>query len=193
MKLEDAQSWSRSHLQPLTNFLMDHWRIVLALVVLAATFFAGRFTVPTKVITDTKTEFKDRVVEVEKRIVVKANDQKVVVYRDRVTKPDGTTIEHEESRTVTRERETELDDKATQRDTTGSTSTHSEVSTIVPQWRAGVLLGLDARDVRLLPVPSVGKPVVGGLLERRLIGGLSASAWVLSSGPTVGVGLTYEF
>lgn len=105
---------------------------------------------PPQVVTKTET----KVVQVRDEAATK------IVYRTIVKKPDGssTTTETERTDTVTRDT-TKVDHKNT-------------VAPAQPGWRATALVGAPVR----LAVPVVA---VGGVLEKRLVGPVSAGIWAV--------------
>jgi hypothetical protein len=144
---------------------------------------------------------KVRTVEVEKRVEVaaKASSGGLVVHRvvvRRIT-PKGVALERttedlreghqaQENVTVAQEKQAvrvEYRERVTEK--------VLERTAAKPQWRVGVLAGLD--------VPSVvrgglAKPpwAVGGVVERRVLGPFSLGLWGLSSG-TAGLAATVEW
>lgn len=71
-------------------------KLLLLFVAIAVTFTAGRYSKPTKV--ETK--------EVVKTVTIREEAKTRVVYRDKVTKPDGTIIEKEVEKEDTKSTET---------------------------------------------------------------------------------------
>jgi hypothetical protein len=131
----------------------------------------------------------EKVIEVEK-VVTKiekqaAQVQRVVVYRDRVVTPDGTTREREietsEAATVQHEQVAQVREQEVER------TTERAVEKVVDprrNWRASALVGVHSiRDRR---------PVFGLRVERRLIGDVSLGLWGLNSGE-VGGSLGFDF
>lgn len=165
---------------------------VAALVVTAAgAFSAGRFFSPEKV----HTVYEDRV-EVRERVVyrdrwhvreVKAKAEVKVVYREKVTKPDGTVTEREAEHTNTKEtaeidtkRETSVDAERT----AVRTVTETKTVTLRPDWRLGLTVGVS---------PFEDWAWVGGAqVDRRIIGGLSVGLWGNTRG-MIGLGISFEF
>lgn len=162
---------------------------ITALVVITGlAFSAGRFTAPVK--TDVreveKLVWKDRVVE--KVVTRKAKAVDRVVYVDRVVLPTGEVREKTSTRTLTDARE--LTDSGKTSESTGKSETSSSSTTTArPDWRLGVLVGASLREP-LLPV--AGPLVLGASLERRIVGGLSAGAWLNTVG-AAGASLSVEF
>lgn len=64
------------------------YKILLSILILAISFTTGYFASPTKVVERVKVEYK----------TVKEEAKTRVVYRDKITKPDGTIIEKEVER-----------------------------------------------------------------------------------------------
>lgn len=178
------------------QFLAKHWRLVgvslLAIGLICGSFAAGRASVPelpARVVE--RVEYRDRVVE--KVVEVKAKDEAkaktVVVYRDRLVKPDGTKIEHE----VERSDSVQVTDTKTatvgEMDAARDLKTERVVEAQRPQWRVSALAGVT--NPRLSPL-SVEK-TFGVMVERRVVGPVSAGVWALSGGPSLGLALSVEF
>lgn len=152
------------------------WRVALvALVVAAAAGFTGFGIGRMNAIEQVEehalvlTVKRERTVEKWK----KAKDR--IVYVERTTSPDGTVLEKRS------ERETERAELA--RDVEHRADTRAETSKVTtsrPDWRVTVQLGATWKEpaVRLGDTPLV----VGGSIERRIIGPFSLGAW----GSTVG-------
>lgn len=166
-------------------------RVVMAVALVgtaAAAFSAGRYAAPVKVETRevVKTEWKDRVVE--KVITKRAKAVDRVVYVDRVVAPDGTLTEKRTTHTLSDERE--LADAAKTTESTGKAEvSSSSTTTLRPDWRVGVLAGASLKEPL---VPIAGPLVLGASVERRIVGGLSAGAWVNTVG-AAGASLSLEF
>lgn len=165
------------------------WAGIVALVVIiAVSFSAGRFTAPVK--TDVreveKVVWKDRVVE--KVVTKRAKAEERVVYVDRVVSPTGEVREQRTTRTLTDARE--ITDTGKTSESTGSTEkSASSTSTLRPDWRVGVLVGASLREPL---VPIAGPLVLGASVERRIVGGFSAGAWLNTVG-AAGASLSVEF
>lgn len=159
--------------------------VVLAL---AGAFSAGRFSSPEKVRTleVEKIVYRDRVVE--KVVTQKAKAVDRVVYVDRVVTPEGEVREKRTTRTLTDARETV--DAAKTLESSGESSRRAEsLTTARPDWRVGVLVGASLREPL---VPVAGPLVLGASVERRIVGGLSAGAWVNTVG-AAGASVSLEF
>lgn len=154
------------------------WVAVLAVGI--AAFSAGRFSAPEVVqtVVEEKVVYRDRVVE------VRGKTETRIVYRDRVVKPDGEIREKTEERTATRE---DLERDASR--TGASERTDTRTTTTRPDWRVGVLAGVSLREPA---VPIAGPLVLGVQVERRIIGGVSAGAWVNTVG-AAGAVVSVEF
>lgn len=184
---------------------MKWYHYALAGLALASLGFAfGRYAAPDKVVTVdrvverevVKEDFQAREQVVALTEQVRQLKQKIKRQEHTVSKPDGTV-----ETTITEEIETnEVTDTAT--DTTSSSevvassSTETESATehveVVersrPDWKLSGLVAVDA------PAALRGNltPAYGVLLERRILGPVSAGVWGLSSG-VVGAALTVEF
>ena len=161
---------------------------ITALVVITGlAFSAGRFTAPVK--TDVreveKVVWRDKVVE--KVVTRKAKAVDRVVFVDRVVTPEGEVREKRTTRTLTDARE--LTDSGKTSESTGKSESISSSTTARPDWRLGVLVGASLREP-LLPV--AGPLVLGASLERRIVGGLSAGAWLNTVG-AAGASLSVEW
>lgn len=147
--------------------MTSRWALVGAgVALLAATFAAGRYTVPAAEVV--QYDGVTATVQQWSRTVHHREEARTrVVVRDRVVTPDGTVREHEEERAA--EHIVERTDASTSSLAT-SAETHSKSVTPRQQdWRAGVLVGV---NVQLAPQ-------VGVLLERRVLGPFSIGAWLL--------------
>ncbi len=156
-------------------------RVVTAVALVgtaAAAFSAGRFSAPVKVDVREveKVVWKDRIVE--KVVTRRAKAEERVVYVDRVVSPEG---EVRERRLTTTKADTrELVDLGRASESSGKTeATSSSTTTLRPDWRVGVLVGASLREPL---VPLAGPLVLGASLERRIVGGVSAGAWVNTVG-----------
>jgi hypothetical protein len=153
--------------------------VAVAIVVVAtAAFAAGRYSTPEKVEVRevVKVEWKDRIVE--KVVTKRAKAEERVVYVDRVVSPEG---EVREKRVTTTKADTrELVDLGKTSESSGKAeATSSSTTTLRPDWRVGVLVGASLREPL---VPLAGPLVLGASLERRIVGGVSAGAWVNTVG-----------
>jgi hypothetical protein len=166
------------HLQSFSRWLepLPAWRVALVAVVVAGAagftgFGIGRMNALEQVEEHALvlTVTREKTVERWRR----AKDR--IVYVEKTTSPDGTTVEKRSERETERaELVRDVDRKA---DTRAETA---KVTTSRPDWRIGVQLGATWKEpaVRLGDTPLV----VGGSIERRLIGPFSVGAW----GSTVG-------
>ena len=156
-------------------------------------FVGGRFSAPLKVETREveKVVYKERVVEKRVEVATAAKVVTQVVYRDRVTKPDGTVTEHTEEHTGTEEHaHTEV---TSAREVIKEVFRDREVikiTTLRPDWRVGAQIGAQIGNKPVLPV--YGPLVVGAEIDRRIIGGLSVGIWA-NTGGAGGVAVSFEF
>lgn len=143
-------------------------------------FVCGRWAAPVGVETRAETErWRERHVETSREAEVRetAEAQRRVLYRERVTFPDGAVHERELDRTEREAHSSALVhvERVHERDT--EAMRHVEVARrddgARAEWRAGVLAGWS--------VPSSVRPGVGLMLERKLLGPLSVGAWVLAA------------
>jgi hypothetical protein len=174
------------------------WVIAVALVwvALIGGFSAGRFSTPEQMFTSTvdHVTYKDRVVEKVVHDVVVRETAAItkVLYRDVVTKPDGTVVDRSIESTKA---ETKADTKAV---TTVDRVEVREVEKLVtvektvtlrPDWRVSAGVGASL----VAPAVSIYGPlVIQAQVDRRLVGGLSVGLWVSSVG-AAGVSIGLEF
>lgn len=168
---------------------MSPWKrralIALGVVLaLAGAFSAGRYTAPEQLHEVEKVVWKDRVVE--KVVTRKAKAEERIVYVDRVVSSTGEVREKRTTHTLADTRE--LTDLGKTSESSGS-STSSSTTTLRPDWRVGVLVGASIREPL---VPVAGPLVLGASVERRIVGGLSAGAWVNTVG-AAGASVSLEF
>lgn len=170
----------------------------------AFSFALGRYTVPETIRIEEKVRIEK--VEVEKQVVViqeKVRVERVVVKDERKSiRREEYAVEHpnglKESRKtedinidrVVREAEVQYVDRVVEKEVVKFVE-HTEVKEKLklveapkPDWRVGALVGVQ--------VTSPTSPIYGGIVERRILGPVSAGAWGLSNG-TVGVTATLEF
>lgn len=161
---------------------------IALVVLLALSFSAGRYTSPAKVDVREveKIVWKDRIVE--KVVTKKAKAVDRIVYVDRVVMPDGEIREKTSTRTITDARELVNTDKASESEGKADSS-KATVTSARPDWRVGVLVGASLREPLL---PLAGPLVIGASVERRIIGGVSAGAWV-NTGGAAGAAVSVEF
>lgn len=169
----------RESADPPVTILKWALRVLLALVLLALAFSAGRFTAPVQV--SERVEYKTLAVEDITRGFTFAKRVEVIRWRNVVTQitDAGTTItdssgEHEGALTSGTGAETAKRSEAAE----GSTV---KTVTLRPEWRISGQVGASLVTPAL---PITGPLVVGVSVERRIIGGVSAGLW----GNTVGAG-----
>lgn len=158
--------------------------LVSLVVIIALSFSAGRYTAPERVQEVEVVKWKDRAEEKSAKKKAKVVDR--IVYVDRVVTAEGEVREKRTTRTRTDARETV--DVAKTVESSGS-STISSTTTLRPDWRVGVLVGASLREPL---VPVAGPLVLGASVERRIVGGLSAGAWVNTVG-AAGASVSLEF
>lgn len=200
--------------------LKRYWPALVALALIVGAFLAGRHSAPTKTVevvreSEAKVEVVREETKQEERtqVEVKTDEREVKVqvvtrWRTRIVKPDGTVIEKDGEKHDNRDEKGRTDEK---RDVVEHVaSAGSEVATAQTReaerikvverpradWRATALVGL--APARLLPPDFAHAPlIVGGLVERRIAGPLSAGLAVqvpLGGGsPILSGGLTLEF
>lgn len=171
--------------------------LMLSLIVVGLlAFSAGRFTAPVQV--EERVEYSElsRRKEKTKAKTSRAVDTITTITPVAIPTPDGGVVIA--SKTVTETREREETKTSTELDALRELSGRSSSSTTNrPDWRLGALLGAKFSG------GPVG-PVAGGIVERRIVGGVSVGVWGLlefdTRGPapavtagTVGGGVLAEF
>lgn len=154
---------------------MTKTKVILVILALVATYAFGRYSAPTKTITEVK------VVEVEKKTSdTEANRNKhKVTETTETTYPDG----RKEVKTVVTE-DSNTDKKSS---TTSDSSKNSDSKTVV-ESRAGKIT---ISALAGLTFPNT-TPVYGGHLTADVIGPISTGVWALSSGASgISVGLSF--
>lgn len=175
--------------------------IAAVLVVVAAgAFSAGRFSAPLRVeekIVE-RVVFKDKVVEkvVEKivKVETEARVETKTVYVDRVVTKEGEVRERiiymtKEVDETKRDTSSEIDKDLVATHEGESSKDSTKTVTLQPAWRVGALVGASLRDPLL---PLAGPLVVGLQVEHRILGGVSAGAWVNTVG-AAGAVVSFEF
>lgn len=169
-------------------YVRKHWRGLGCLLLLALAFLAGWSSRPPVVQVREVERVVTKTVEVEKIVEVAAKQaakvERVIVYRDREVKPDGTVREREVEASTTASVEHELlaTSRVEQREQLVDRRVEKTITPVVHDWRAGSLFGV-SRERR---------PVMGLYAERRVIGNLSAGAWWKNDGSFGGM-LSVEF
>jgi hypothetical protein len=193
-------------------------QVLLAILISGGAFFAGRYTVPTKIVETTKTiETRHELQTIEQKVDLtelkqvvatsqkESNKTRDVVY---ITRPDGTKIvrEHEEAKvnagtsiqTQTKVAKTETVDVLNQVDTTKTEEKTRIVEKLVaPKWdvaiQGGVSLpGLTGGTAPKSYLPIGSNLVVGVVAERKVVGNLKIGAWT-NSHLDAGLQLSYGF
>lgn len=157
---------------------------IALVLLLVLSFSAGRYTAPEKVRVETVFAKNEKAAEKVAEKKAKVVDR--IVFVDRVVSSTGEVREKRTTRTLTDARET-IDTAKTSESAVKSASSSS--TTLRPDWRVGVLVGASLREP-LLPI--AGPLVLGASVERRIVGGLSAGAWLTTAG-AAGASLSMEF
>lgn len=185
------------------SWLRSHWRLAMALGLLFVAFGAGRFTVrkETKTVTVEKIQWKERVITqvVEKQAEQKETTKTLVVYRDIVKRPDGSSETKEETRQTTGIEDRITQDTATQTVKTleGTKTAQSTTTTKVggsgQNWFLSASLGVPVS----LRAPFAGTPFVIVDLSRRIFGPLELGVWgslnVKGQDPAMGLSVGVGF
>lgn len=139
-------------------------KIILAIIALAISFGIGYYATPTKIKTET-------VVKIE---TVKVEGKTRVVYRDKITKPDGTIVE----------KEVEREDS----NSTEGTKSVAESKTVTEK-DTGLTLGV-------LGIINVGSPQdgvkYGVSVSKRVLGAVTVHGLV-TDGKEIGAGIGWSF
>jgi hypothetical protein len=175
-------------------WVLARWRVVLLVLAVAVlAFLLGRGCAPAPKYVErvrVETVEVERVRNVEVKVREEAEARTVVVYRDRWRMPDGTEREQSVERTDSGRHTVEggVVIADVERSRTAEVEQHREVLATPPQWRAGVLAGLDpTRPLEL------DRLALGAHVERRIAGPVFLGAWVLPTTPAAGLSLTVEF
>lgn len=155
-------------------------KLIIAVVALLAAYAFGRFSAPTKVITETK------IVEVEKKTDKTKSDTKKEVHRTTTTtetiKPDGTktvtTVVKEDSNSDSKKNSSSTDN------TTKSSDTIKEVIRDTSKVTVSALAGVN--------ITSLSIPVYGASLTKPILGPIAIGIWGLTNSVGgVSLGLTF--
>ena len=177
---------------------------VALIILLGLSFAAGRYFAPTSVKTvavqakathdeEKKVEQKVDVHEVQDQ---QAKTKTVVVYRDRITHPDGTVEEHEKETTVLQTMDFHIDLRSAAW-LAAQTVTHDEATVTLkakevtrdpPNVEASLLAGFRLSDDI--------HPVVGPMVQFRALGPLKVGGWAMTAinqlDVSAGITLTVE-
>jgi len=139
-------------------------KVLLSVLVIAVIFTAGRFSKPTKVETKVVTRVE----------TVKVEGKTRIVYRDKITKPDGTVIEKEVEREDTNTREE-----------SNSVASSENTTTNDVGLTLSALAVVDVKDIS-------GEREYAIVASKRLIGALNVSI-MATSDRKIGAGLGWSF
>lgn len=145
---------------------------------LAVGLYAGRSQTPDTVETSHE-QVAVTIQQHSKTRYVREEQATRIVYRERVTKPDGTITERESERTDTHVKENGGTDSSETQTAKRETETYKQVTASEPQWRIGALIGAQLQSP-LLPI--AGPLVVGVNVERRIAGPFWLGVWGISGG-----------
>ena len=147
---------------------MNNRKIGLAIVALIVAFGIGFFAKPAKVKIETK--------EVVKTVTVKQEGKVRIVYREKVTNPDGTITEKETER----------------EDTHSSENTQSEASRTASNETTRDS-GLTLQALAIVDVKDIGGDREYGLYaKKRVFGNVSVGALVTTD-KKIGLGIGFDF
>lgn len=162
------------------TWLREHWRPVAVIALLAVAFAGGRFSAAAPEVHES-----DAITVVQQvwssKLIQREETKARATFR--TFRPDGTKAtesEREDTHTIERE------DTAGGSRTDGISVTERTVAPHRPDWRVGVLVGVNLQL----------RWQVGAHVERRIIGPLSAGIWALHTNggpPAAGVSLSLEF
>lgn len=139
-------------------------KIALSVLVIAVIFTVGRFSKPTKVETKVVTKIE----------TVKVEGKTRIVYRDKITKPDGTVIE----------KEVEREDTNTREESKSVASSENSVTNDVGLVLAALAV-VDVKDIG-------GEREYALVASKRVIGALNVSV-MATSDRKIGAGLGWSF
>ncbi len=141
----------------------------------ASSFAVGRYSAAGPDVREVeRIVYKDRVVEKIVEVKVKQAAEVKIVYREKTTKPDGTTVERTAERTDTKTDEKTDTKTDTERTAEGTRDVERVVIAQKPDWRVGALVGADVAFN-----PLAASLLVGVQVERRIAGPFSVGIWAL--------------
>ena len=167
--------------------------IGVVLLALAGSFSAGRFSAPLKVETAVITVKGETIHEKGETVYIhdKAEAKTIVVWRDKVTAPNGTVTEKTVEKTDVKDVDKVSINANTDRTATLTESkTETKKVTLRPDWRVSLMVGASFQQP-LLPIS--GPLVLGTMAEYRIVGGLWIGLWTLPQHGSVGAVLSFEF
>lgn len=163
-------------------------RVGLSVVLLAAAFAAGRYTVPTKIVTKTETQIVEKEVIKNKEVNSRDTNRNRELVTTEVIAPDGTITrtKHYINRDEVREESTRTNT------TTTNTSTETRSSTVTTtenaNWNVSALATMSHTKDDVLS----GSISYGVHVQRRVLGPFSVGAFGLTN-QTYGLSLGGSF
>lgn len=194
------------------TLLFDHRHKIAAaigvLILCALSFSLGRFN------REETVRVEERIVEVEKVVekvvyrekeethVDEKKDTKKVTKRvaTEVTKPDGTTEKKTEEIIDEGTTESKVEIKYVDRvvevekvvEKLVEVEKKVKASQTLPDWRAGLTVGVNPLDIYEARAVSYGDLILGAEVQRRLVGPVYGGVWGMTNG-TVGINIGLEF
>ncbi len=160
------------------TWIEAHPRLCFAIGVLSAAlacFAIGRYSAAGPDVREVeRIVYKDRVVEKIVEVKVKQAAEVKIVYREKTTKPDGTTVERTAERTDTKTDEKTNTKTDSERIAEGMRDVERIVVAHKPDWRVGALIGADVAFN-----PLAASLLAGAQVERRIAGPFSVGLWAL--------------
>lgn len=185
------------------------WLIVACVLVVShlLAFAGGRFLVPPKIVIQEQlkiVEVEHQVVAIQEKVRVEkiymeSENQRIHREEHTVAHPNG-MVETRKSEDINVEKVIKENGiQYVDRDIIKEVEKKVEVEKLVekrieshPDWKLSPLVGLDISRVMSNPTAPQSAIVLGGQVERRVLGPVSAGVWGLSNG-NVGVAVTVEF
>lgn len=177
--------------------------LLICLVCLVCGFAMGGYMNQGQV----KIEEKIKVVEVEKQVVVEKEKVRIEIVKVKDTqiverwrrekneekRPDGTVltkeVEEKNIDTVVHEKSNSTEVKVVKVEkqvvVEREKIVEKKIEPILPQWHLGVLGGVSPQ---ILPVPGINSYLVGGEVERRIVGPFFLGVWGMGSTTGQGMG-----
>lgn len=168
------------------SFLKRHWRPIACVAALVLAYGAGRFAGPTKVHVVTVVDTQVVTVAGKERVVYKNRSTQVDKTTVKVTAPDGTVTETITDKTKRVAASSEAAKETSSTAASSSAKTEKLTVSDAPRLTVGVLVGYQHQPSVQL-IPNAGPLSVGAFVNYRIAGPVTVGVQATTTGAVHGV------